>query len=557
MGRVVSAAARDPEGFVWSAALDGHFENDIDRWTVARDQGSNRILPIVVRERVHDGERSVYMSGKGLAGNVPRGTYEQGASAYLISPVLDLSAYREVFVELWFWARFEDPFDAPRRVYDFGRVLLLDVRAQTYVHEVALAPIGPTGDLTAGPGTDRGWRKLMFRVPVATLATPLRVLVQFYSDGLGGAEGLYVDDVRVLYSTGDGGDPVSRDPSVHQQYAIMPRGQIAGWPGKTDPAPRATAAWSTGIPRKTDVVVALLDDGVERDHPDLAYWEPEEDENEVPVEPFPGEPVVAEDRHGTSCAGVLGAVANNGIGIAGVAPGVLLLPLHRGVDDLSIVQAIDAAVDAGADVLVIPWGFRGASPRVVTTAIFDAIDAGTTVVAAAGDGVHRPYDDAVDYPCALGAWTPLICVGASSIAGEPKGPASADGLYWWRSADDETCPDVLAPGTWLHATDRVGPLGFNDGSEDVPADWTAGFAGTGAAACYAGGVAALMVLHDPLARPEELKRLMTTSATELPWSTERHANFRLVDPEGAAKAAIESATERARTRESEKPHSAP
>ena len=122
--------------------------------------------------------------------------------------------------------------------------------------------------------------------------------------------------------------------------------------------------------------MALLDDGVERNHPDLAFWEPVKDDEEsdddaradgdsAPGEEelFPGEPVSPEDRHGTACAGVLGAIANNGIGIAGVAPGALLLPLHRGIDDLSIVRAIDAAVEHGAHVLVIPWGWTGAAPR--------------------------------------------------------------------------------------------------------------------------------------------------------------------------------------------------
>jgi subtilisin family serine protease len=536
LARLVSTVDREPEGFVWSTAIDGHFENDIDRWIVARDEGSNRILPMVVRERTHDGKRAVYMSGKGLAGNSPPDPYLEGASSYLISPIFDLAAYREVFVELWFWARFEDPVDAPRRVHDLGRVLLYDAESKEYVREYPIAPVGPTGDLTRGPGTDRGWRKLMFRVPVDTLARPLQVFVHFYSDGLGEAEGLFVDDIRVLYSTGDGGDPFSRDPAVQHQYAIMPRGQIAGWPASSDPASHAVAAWSAGIPKK-DVIVALLDDGVERDHPDLAFWEPVKDGEGAPeadgiadgdpqdeVELPPGEPVSPEDRHGTACAGVLGATANNGIGIAGVAPEALLLPLHRGIDDLSIVRAIDVAVEHGADVLVIPWGWTGAAPEVITRAIIDAIDAGTTIVAAAGDGVHRPYSDAVDYPCALSASTSLICVGASSIAGEPKGPASADGLYWWRSAEDETGPDLLAPGTWLHATDRLGPLGYNDGSQDVPADLSNEFAGTGASACYVGGVAALMVSHDPLLMPEGLKRLITTTATKLQASSARRAS---------------------------------
>ena len=310
------------------------------------------------------------------------------------------------------------------------------------------------------------------------------------------------------------------------------------------------------MPRKK-VIVALLDDGVERDHPDLAYWDPEKDKDEGTEgdEPagakgeerlYPGEPVGARDNHGTACAGVLGAVSNNGIGVAGVAPGALLLPLHRGIDDLSIVRAIDAAVEYGAHVLVIPWGWTGAAPELITRAILDAIDAGTTVVAAAGDGVHRPYGHAVNYPCRLSDSTSVICVGSSGIAGEPKGLASEDGLYWWKSAADETGPDLLAPGAWLHTTDRRGPFGYNDGSRELPPDWTDEFAGTGASACYVGGVATLMASHDPLLRPEELKRLIVDAATKLPWITTSGGDLLLVAPREAALAAVESASDRER-----------
>jgi len=539
---------------VWQVAIDGHFEDDFDKWIVARDDGANRVLPVAVKERSHDGRRSVFMSGKGLAANEPPDPYLERAGSYLIGPTFNLAAYAEVYVELWFWARFEDPVGAPRQVHDFGRVLLFDVASEEYVHEHPIAPVGPTGDLTRGPGTDDGWRKLLFRVPPEKLANPLQLHVHFYSDDLDGADGLYVDDIRVLFKTGDdAGDPFCHDPAALQQYAIMPLGQIAGRPAPEDPRAGAAAGWLGGIPDQ-GVIVALLDDGVERGHPDLAFWEPEKDDDtgaaEVGEELFPGEPVCPEDRHGTACAGVLGAIANNGIGIAGVAPGALLLPLHRGIDDISIVRAIDAAVEHRAQVLVIPWGWSGAAPETITRAILDALDAATTVVAAAGDGVHRPYSDAVDYPCLLSASTSLICVGASSIAGELKGPASADGLYWWSSAVDRTGPDLLAPGTWLHATDRRGPLGYNDGSRDLPSDWTDEFAGTGASACFVGGVAALMATHDPLLQPEELKRMITASATELPSTPGRPDGLRLVAPKAAAQAAIESAEARARESDS-------
>lgn len=551
VNRMLPTTHRDPEGNAWRVAIDGHFEFDIDDWIVARGEGSNRVLPEVVRDRTHDGQRAVYMSGAGLAANKPPDPYLEGISTYLMSPIFGLAGFKEVFVELWFWAQFEDPVDAPRSVHDFGRVLLFDIEAKEYVHEHPIVPVGPSGDLTRGAGTHDGWRKLMFRVPIQKLERPLQLRVHFYSDGIGGAGGFYVDDIRVLFGTGDGGDSFSSVPDAVHQYAITPRRQIAGWPARGDPSVDASAAWIAGA-REENVIVALLDDGVERDHPDLAFWEPEKDEEDgqAPDETElpPGDPLGPDDRHGTACAGVLGAVSNNGIGIAGVAPGARLLPLHRGIDDLSIVRAIDTAVEYDARVLVIPWGWSGAAPTVITHAIIDAIDEGTTVVAAAGDGVHRPYSDTVDYPCLLSASTSLICVGASGIAGEPKGWASADGLYWWKSAEDEVGPDLLAPGAWLHATDRRGLLGYNDGSRDVPPDWTDEFAGTGASACYVGGVATLMASHDPLMRPEELKRSIVDTAIELPSTTGRRSELRLVQPREAVMAARESAA--ARDRES-------
>jgi subtilisin family serine protease len=87
----------------------------------------------------------------------------------------------------------------------------------------------------------------------------------------------------------------------------------------------------------------------------------------------------------------------------------------------------------------------------------------------------------------------------------------------------------------------------------VPADWTDEFGGTGASACYVGGVATLMASHDPLLRPGELKRLITETATSLPPTTAQRSELHLVVPKAAAQAAIASADRRERESDSEKP----
>jgi hypothetical protein len=115
----------------------------------------------------------------------------------------------------------------------------------------------------------------------------------------------------------------------------------------------AAHRWSRG----EGVVVAVIDSGVDAQHPDLTG-------RVRAIRSFvnPETPRVGLDRHGTEVAGVIAAVGNNGEGIVGVAPGVELLVLqacwHTGATDsaavcntFTLAQALAAAVTAGADVI--------------------------------------------------------------------------------------------------------------------------------------------------------------------------------------------------------------
>ncbi len=523
----------------WQDQLDGSFEVDWAGWMAAREDTGTRTEPVVTEYRAHSGRRSAYMTAADLAGRQPPGPYPENANAYLFSPPFDLSDAEDAFVELWAWAQLEDPRTEPRVVYDFSRALLFDQAEGAFVMAVPLAPGVESGDMTRHPGTDRGWRRLLFRVPAALRAKPLQLVIQFVSDGSGAAEGLYVDDVRVLVSRGKPGFLPAQDPLARGQYVLASHVQVAGRPTASDPAVRAAAAWAAA-PAYGGLRVALLDDGVESGHPDLALVEWDGTEEALP----PGEPLAPEDRHGTACAGVLGAVANNQVGIAGVAPGVPILPLRRGADDASIALAIDEAVRRRARILVLPWGWNSASSSTIERALRDAIDAGTIVVAAAGDADGRvPDAGRVDFPCALAASTPLVCVGAASPAGEPKSVATSDGQPWWSSKTGDREPALLAPGTWLLATDRRQVPGYNDGTEGLGVGWTARFGGTGAAACVVAGVAALALERDPLLTPAELKSLLLRTAGEARSASGRRGD-RVVDAEAAVRAAIESAERR-------------
>src|SRR4051812_1384556 len=104
-------------------------------------------------------------------------------------------------------------------------------------------------------------------------------------------------------------------------------------------------AWplSTGA----GVTIADIDVGVQLDHPDLAgRWAPGQHD----FYGFDGDPTSdTQNAHGTNVAGVLGAAANNGIGVAGIAPGASLLPLRTSDniihDGWRLAEAITYAAD--------------------------------------------------------------------------------------------------------------------------------------------------------------------------------------------------------------------
>jgi len=148
----------------------------------------------------------------------------------------------------------------------------------------------------------------------------------------------------------------------------------------------AAGAVSTGA----GVLVAVLDSGVAASHPDLVG-------NIVDGPDLvtgDGDPA-DENGHGTHVAGIIAAHANNGIGIAGLAPGATILAIRvldaddEG-DSNTVARGIDAAVAAGARVVNLSLSASGfvdqltpTSPVVV--AIERAASAGVVVVAAAGN----------------------------------------------------------------------------------------------------------------------------------------------------------------------------
>lgn len=187
------------------------------------------------------------------------------------------------------------------------------------------------------------------------------------------------------------------DPRANEQWH---------WPRMKFPE-----AW--GKARGQGVIAAVIDSGVDIGHPDLKA-------NLLPLI----DEVVAFGRrdelggvnldgrdghgHGTHVCGLVGAIANNGIGVTGGAPEVKVLPVKvttsaGEADDATIAKAITDAADQGAKVLNLSIG--GPEPSLILLeALNYAFAKGASVVIAAGnDGL------AVNYPA---AYPGVISVGA-------------------------------------------------------------------------------------------------------------------------------------------------
>ena len=215
-------------------------------------------------------------------------------------------------------------------------------------------------------------------------------------------------------------------------------------------------------------IVAVVDTGYDSDHPELAgaLWT------------NPAEPCGAADTdgngkagdchgwnfttnsadvdngsygtHGTSVAGVIGGRAGNGLGTAGVAPDVTIMPLVVGsgssVDVTLCAEAIRYAVDHGADVINASWGgpFSGWGLDNLRSAIAYAAAHDVLVVAAAGnDATNR--DTTPLYPASL-TDANVVTVGNSTAADT----ISSTSAYGAASVD------LFAPGDLVFTT-------WNDG----------------------------------------------------------------------------------------------
>jgi subtilisin family serine protease len=220
------------------------------------------------------------------------------------------------------------------------------------------------------------------------------------------------------------------DPQFALQWALNNTGQNGGVPGSDI---NAIGGWSQ-MAGSRDTIVAVIDTGVDVNHPDLAHniWvnkreekgkKNEDDDRDGYVDDVNGWNFVDDNNnvkddhgHGTAMAGIIAAEGNNGRGIAGVMWQAGIMPLkaldRAGSGAISdVVEAMDYAVEHGASVINCSFG-----AETFSQSLFDAINraarSGALVVASAGnngwDLSQTPY-----YPASYTA-SNLITVAAST-----------------------------------------------------------------------------------------------------------------------------------------------
>lgn len=177
----------------------------------------------------------------------------------------------------------------------------------------------------------------------------------------------------------------------------------------------APEAWeiTTGC---SNVVIAVLDQGVTSNHPDLPNTRQVRlngsnfgDGNANDPSP------TGNDNHGNACAGIISATMSNNQGISGIAANCHIMPIRlpENLDPELVADAIQFAVDNGADILSNSYGYRGVHP-VITTAINYAVNNNRVVVFAAGNNAeHSENNDGfVAFPANVNIST-VLTVGAS------------------------------------------------------------------------------------------------------------------------------------------------
>lgn len=280
---------------------------------------------------------------------------------------------------------------------------------------------------------------------------------------------------------------IPNDPLFDQQWGMNNTGQTGGFPDADINLPEA---WDI-VPGAGSVIVAMLDTGIRQNHPDLdapgrwvAGWNTYDNNN------------LTDDvhGHGTHTAGIIGALANNGVGVVGVNPQVHLMPVrvvapNGSGSEAQCAAGITWATDNGAQILSMSLQYYTGS-QTLADAIAYANTHHKLCIAASGNRAG-----AIAFPAAFAG---CMAIGASNYLDEIY-TASNFGLEL----------DIAAPGqsvisTWAPDLPIGNPFGPY-----------ATLSGTSMATPHVSGAASLIWAHNPSLSADDIVSILRNTAHDL------------------------------------------
>lgn len=272
------------------------------------------------------------------------------------------------------------------------------------------------------------------------------------------------------------------DPLLVRQWALERAGVLR--------------VWTKGPAEDRGVVVAVVDSGVDPDHPDL------QGRLEPGIDVVNSDDDATDDHgHGTHVAGIIVANAGNGKGIAGASRTANVLPVKAcdalgACDSFDVTEGIVRGVLSGASVVNLSVAGSGAAcPQVYALAADFAARRDVLLVASSGNEGEK--NNPVMYPAACDGY---VGVGATGRSDE-RGAFSTFNEY----------VDLSAPGVEILST--VPPVSAMSEDPGTPGYGTA--SGTSMAAPHVSALAALLLAQHPEWTPDQVQDRMESTARDL------------------------------------------
>lgn len=304
---------------------------------------------------------------------------------------------------------------------------------------------------------------------------------------------------------------------------------------------RADLAWD--ISKGDNVVVAVLDSGVDIDHPDLKAniwhnpgeiagdnidndgngfiddvngWDFTADVAD-PKPKFEADYSVDAVNHGTAVAGLIAAVGDNSEGMIGEAFHAKIMPLRifggNGEGNVAgLINAINYATENGADIINLSLvGIGGGEGSGLKEALENARRQGVFIAVASGngkDGTGVNLDENVSYPSSYGNASDYILTTVSSV--DAMGIKSTFANYG-------SAVGIAAPGEDMHSSAFYDGKGFDN-------YYIYGWRGTSFSTAMVSGAAALLKSKYPAISPSQIDAILKSTAKIIPDSGQKNGN---------------------------------